>query len=110
MSQQIRRGLKTGKCGKSWTDLVDYSITDLKLHLESQFNNEYSWDTYGKGFKKWNTDHIIPVSSFNITGPYCDDFKECWSLKNLQPLWEIDNLKKSDLMSDGSRGRDKLKI
>jgi len=24
------------------------------------------------------------------------DFKKCWSLTNLQPLWAVDNLKKSD--------------
>lgn len=26
----------------------------------------------------------------------CDDFKECWKLTNLQPLWAIDNLKKGN--------------
>lgn len=90
MSKRIRDCLKVGKKGNSWKELVDYTYNDLKTHLELQFQNGMSWDNYGK----WHIDHKRPVSSFNITSFECNDFKECWSLENLQPLWAIDNLKK----------------
>jgi hypothetical protein len=49
-----------------------------------------TWKNYGK----WHIDHIRPISSFKITGIDCEDFKKCWSLSNLQPLWAFDNLSK----------------
>lgn len=52
-----------------------------------------SWENYGRN--GWHVDHIRPVISFNITSFDCNDFLECWSLSNLQPLWEADNLSKS---------------
>ena len=60
-------------------------------HLETSFNNGMTWDNYGK----WHVDHIIPKNSFNYTSPEDKEFKECWELKNLQPLWAGDNLRKS---------------
>ena len=36
-------------------------------------------------------DHIVPVAAFSITSLDCDDFKRCWSLSNLRPLWAADN-------------------
>ena len=50
------------------------------------------WDNYGK----WHIDHIIPKSVYNYTKPEHTDFKRCWALKNLQPLWASDNLSKND--------------
>ena len=57
-----------------------------------------TWDNYGKF--GWHIDHIKPINTFNITDQYCDDFKKCWALANLRPLWWKDNLirsKKGDL-------------
>lgn len=76
----------------------------LYQHIESQFTPEMSWDNYGKG--GWHIDHIRPISSFNFTCETDPEFLECWSLDNLQPLWEttriiggveyMGNLNKSD--------------
>jgi len=49
-------------------------------------------------------DHIKPVASFNYTTTECVDFKKCWALKNLQPLWATDNLSKGSLWN-GKRWR-----
>jgi hypothetical protein len=51
-----------------------------------------TWDNYGE----WHIDHIKPISSF--TFETCDDeqFKECWSLENLQPMWGVENIKKGN--------------
>lgn len=60
------------------------------LHLESLFTNGMSWQNYGE----WHVDHKIPISSFDFESIECEEFKKCWSLNNLQPLWGIDNLSK----------------
>jgi hypothetical protein len=59
-------------------------------HLEKQFTKGMTWDNYGE----WHVDHIRPMSSFNFTSVDDPEFKECWALCNLQPLWELDNLSK----------------
>ena len=90
ISRNIRRTLKNGKDGKSWLDLVPYTLKQLKRHLEKQFTKGMTWENYGE----WHIDHKIPKSVFNFTEPGHEDFKKCWALKNLQPMWAIDNLKK----------------
>ena len=92
-SHLIRQSLRNktnNKKGRSWESLVGYTIFDLKKHLEKQFTPGMSWENYGK----WHVDHKIPVSVFNFTHPEHPDFKRCWELKNLQPLWAKENLKK----------------
>lgn len=89
--------LVEGKCGVSWKRLVNYSVDDLKEHLESLFGEGMSWSNYGRssGAKRWWTvDHKRPIDSFSITSVYCSDFKACWSLKNLQPMWSDENFGK----------------
>ena len=71
---------------------TDYTPEELKEHLESQFTDGMSWDN----MKDWHIDHIRPVSSFNFTTTECEDFKKCWALNNLQPLWSKDNLSKGN--------------
>lgn len=82
--------LKKGKKGRGVFLLLGYSPEELKKHLEHQFENGMSWENYGK----WHLDHIIPVAAFNIKSSGDLDFKRCWELKNLRPLWAIDNMKK----------------
>jgi hypothetical protein len=66
------------------------SIEELKAHLESKFQPGMSWSNHGE----WHVDHIKPLSSFNLTN--VEEFKQACHYTNLQPLWAIDNLKKSD--------------
>lgn len=72
--------------------LVGYTLDDLMIHLEKKFLPGMTWENYGRG--GWNIDHIIPKSVFNYESTGDVDFKHCWSLKNLQPLWESDNMSK----------------
>jgi len=95
MRTRMGHSLKNGnKNGSPWESLVGYSLEQLKRHLEKQFKPGMSWENYGRG--GWHIDHKIPVSVFNINSIKDDDFKRCWSLDNLQPLWAIDNIKKSN--------------
>lgn len=89
MSIMMRRSLKGNKNGCHWEDLVDYTLEELKVHIENLFQSGMSWDNYGK--YGWHIDHKYPISLFNIESYNCEDFKECWSLENLQPLWAMDN-------------------
>ena len=82
--------LHGNKNGRHWEDLVGYTLDNLKEHLESQFTDGMTWDNYGK----WSIDHFIPISAFNFTKPEHLDFKRCWALENLQPLWAEENMSK----------------
>ena len=90
VSTGVWKSLKGNKAGRSWEKLVDYSLSDLKKHLEQQFIEGMTWDNYGE----WHVDHIIPKAVFKITGSDCVAFRCCWSLENLRPLWKIENLRK----------------
>jgi hypothetical protein len=94
MASSIGMALKGKKNGRSWESLVGYTLDDLIGHLEKQFKPGMTWENRGKG--GWHTDHIIPKSAFNFSSPEHLDFKKCWALKNLRPLWEEENLKKKD--------------
>ena len=63
-SRRMRKSLNGIKESKSWETLVNYSLEDLKLHLEKQFTNGMSWENYGKG--GWHIDHIKPCASFDL--------------------------------------------
>lgn len=80
--------LKQSK-SKRTMDYVGCSLTDLKLHLETQFSSGMSWDNYGQ----WHIDHITPLASFDLT----DEAQQnvAFHYTNLQPLWAKDNLQKS---------------
>ncbi|WP_242221636.1 HNH endonuclease signature motif containing protein [Shinella zoogloeoides] len=91
-SAAVRRSLGSSKGGRSWETLVGYSLEALKIHLEQRFQRGMSWENYGRG--GWHIDHIIPRSAFNYQTPQDIDFKRCWALENLQPLWEFDNISK----------------
>ncbi len=88
----IRATLVNGRSGKRMREILGYSTVELRSHIESLFAEGMSWAEFLAG--KIHIDHIRPVSSFNITSDQCDDFKACWALSNLQPLWAFDNLSK----------------
>lgn len=71
-------------------DLLGYTLEELMVHLEKQFTEGMAWDNYGE----WHVDHKIPMASFNFETVEDREFKLCWCLDNLQPLWGPDNLSK----------------
>lgn len=66
---------------------LGYTIPELVDHLEKQFVDGMGWDNR----PEWHIDHIKPLSSFNYSSCDDPDFKQCWALSNLQPLWAEDN-------------------
>ena len=96
LSKNISRGIAHSlyykKNGRHWETLVGYSVSQLIQHLERLFIEGMSWDNYGN--LGWTIDHKMPISAFNYETPEDKDFKKCWALNNLQPMWAIDNIKK----------------
>lgn len=90
MSTAVKRGLRSGKAGARWTEILPYSPQELRSHLERQFLPGMSWENMGK----WHIDHIIPLASFKFEHWSDPDFQAAWSLTNLRPLWAVDNQKK----------------
>jgi len=91
---RVRRALK-GKWKSGQTlELLGCNIAELKIHLEKLFTDGMNWDNYGVGVTKWQIDHIIPCAVFDLTDPV--EQKQCFHYTNLQPLWQIDNIRKSD--------------
>lgn len=86
----IATSLRGRKAGRHWETLVGYTLAVLMCHLELLFQPGMTWENYGK----WHVDHIRPISSFRYTSPDDPDFRKCWALSNLQPLWAHDNLSK----------------
>ena len=89
ISRAIGESLNGNKAGRSWEVLVGYTLDDLTKRIEKQFTPGMTWKNYGD----WHIDHIIPKVHFNYTTAEHIDFKRCWALKNLQPLWSEDNMK-----------------
>ncbi len=95
-SYLIWKSLKGNKNGNHWESLVNYNLLDLMAHLENKFKPNMSWDNYGK----WHVDHIIPISLWKFNSYNDREFSQAWSLANLQPLWGVENLSKSNRTED----------
>jgi len=91
VANRINHALNGSKNGRKWEDIVGYSLADLMKHIERQFKPGMTWENRGA---VWHLDHKIPVNAFNFTSPDHTDFKRCWALRNLQPLFKEENLKK----------------
>ena len=87
---------KSSKKGQSCLKYLPYSIEELKLHLESQFEFWMNWDNHGIYNPKtwdddnsstwvWHIDHIIPQSTFTYNSMADQAFQDCWALSNLRP-------------------------
>jgi hypothetical protein len=85
------------KNGSSISEYLPFTITELRKHLEQQFEPWMTWENYGKYKAKtwddndpstwtWQIDHIIPQSDLPYSSMEDDNFKKCWSLENLRPL------------------------
>ena len=88
---RFKAAMLHNKRGKS-LDFMGCNVEYLKKYLESMFQPGMTWDNYGR--YGWHIDHIIPVSSFDLTN--IAHVYKCFHYSNLQPLWAHDNLAKSN--------------
>lgn len=91
LRHRINMALRGACKSKGTMELIGCDILKLKRHLESKFLENMSWENYG--LYGWHVDHIIPCDYFNLSLP--EEQKKCFNYANLQPLWAMDNLKKS---------------
>ncbi len=92
LRSRIRESINNNvKCGSSVVDL-GCSITEFKSYIESKWMTGMTWENYGRS--GWHLDHIIPLASFDLTDR--TQFLKACHYTNYQPLWAIDNIKKSD--------------
>jgi len=91
---RIPKILKRNNISKnnSMLKILGCSAKELKNHLEIQFKEGMNWDNYGS---EWHVDHIIPYD----TASSVDEVEKLTHYLNLQPLWEEENLKKSNKLS-----------
>lgn len=88
----LRHSLKSGKMGKTTKEIVDYSIDELKAHLERQFLPGMGWHNMGD----WHIDHIVPLAEFGKMNPDDGLLRVAWGLPNLRPIWAKENQRKGD--------------
>ena len=114
ISQSVIKAIKrTGATKKgSILNFLPYTISELREHLQNQFEPWMTWQNHGKYNSKtwdnnnsitwtWNIDHIIPQSTLPYSSMQEENFKKCWSLSNLRPLSAKQNL------LDGDRSNEK---
>lgn len=90
ISKALTNNIKRGSVIKD----LGCSVCELKQYLESKFQPGMCWENYG--LYGWHIDHIIPLSSFDLTDQ--EQFLKACHYSNLQPLWAEENLKKSNKM------------
>ncbi len=78
--------------------LLGIPIQEFKIYIESLWEEGMSWENYGEHKlneePRWNFDHILPISSFNLRN--VKEQKKCFHYTNIRPRWGEENLDKSD--------------
>lgn len=96
LRSRFKKMIFDGSTSSEFFTIKDAPI--IKKHLESQFKEGMSWDNYGKF--GWHIDHIIPLSSFDLTDK--NEIKIAFHYLNLQPLWAYENLSKGNNIPDNA--------
>ena len=89
---RVKNAIKRNSKSGSTKNLIGCDSQTLKSHLESKFTTGMTWENYG--LHGWHIDHIRPCASFDLSIP--EEQRKCFHYTNLQPLWAVDNLSKSD--------------
>lgn len=95
LRNNILRYLKRSGVKKecSSTIIIGCSHAEFKQHFESKFTEGMTWEIFCTS-DEIHIDHIIPVDSFDLTVEA--EVMKCFHYTNLQPLWNLDNLRKSN--------------
>lgn len=92
---RIYKAVKQNIKSESTMILIGCSIEELKIYLSAMFTEGMNWNNYGK----WHIDHIKPCAAFDLSDPIQQ--KECFHYSNLQPMWAIENIRKSSSYDEG---------
>jgi hypothetical protein len=83
---------------KEYTATKKWRLTHPEKQKALARRNQATRTSTVKG--KIHIDHIIPISVHNFEFPTDIDFKKCWALANLQPMWAMENIIKSNKLSN----------
>lgn len=87
----VKRSGNKKKCSTS--EILGCSFDEFKEYFESKFTEDMTWELFcSSGLI--HIDHIIPVDFFDLSNE--EEVKKCFHYTNLQPLWKMDNLMKSN--------------
>lgn len=98
----VERVIRNQRATPKEEEILGCNYQTFKSHIESKFDKEMNWNNYG--VEGWQIDHIIPISSFDLTD--MEQVKMCFNYKNSQPLWAKDNKKKSDLLGENFKAKE----
>ena len=90
LRNRFKQAFKNGK----FVDSQGCTMDELKIYLQSQFQDGMNWGNYGCQEGQWSIDHIYPLSKFDLTKE--SERMKAFHYSNLQPLWHRDNLRKSN--------------
>lgn len=87
---------------------LPYTMEELKVHLEAQFEPWMNWNNWGIYDPKtwddnnpstwtWHIDHVVHQSELKYTSMEEPEFYKCWDLKNLRPLNSKQNILENTL-------------
>lgn len=94
-NSRLRSAIKGKINTANFETTFGYHQSTLVKHLESKFTEGMNWSNYG--LKGWHIDHIKPCSLFNWNeANQAETIKECFAISNLQPLWAMENIFKSN--------------
>ncbi len=91
---RLRGAIKNNQKSGSAVQDLGCSIDFLKVYLENKFVEGMSWSNYGNRRGQWSIDHMIPLSKLDLADRQ-QLLKAC-HFSNLQPLWHVDNVTKSN--------------
>ena len=91
IAMTLTRGVGVKKNSKTQI-LLGTDFKTARAHMESLFEPGMTWKNHGLGWDKWHIDHKKPCKEFDLR--ILKEQLECCYYKNLQPLWQRDNLDK----------------
>lgn len=92
---RLNRSLRLFKDGgvhkfASTEKLLGCTFSQFVTHIQSQWLPGMTWANHG--LHGWHIDHIRQICEFDLSIP--EHQVACFSYKNMQPLWAVDNLAK----------------
>lgn len=95
---RLRSAIKRANTTKSKKTfkLIGCNTLFLEKYIENMFKEGMTWENHGE----WHIDHIKPCASFDLSDPKQQIM--CFHYTNLQPLWEEDNLSKSNKFDENT--------
>jgi len=97
LRNRVRAALQGNSKSAATEALLGICADECRKYIEALFTEGMSWDS------NIHIDHIVPCASFDLNDP--QEQRKCFHYTNLQPLWGVDNLKKSDRITPQAEQR-----